>query len=101
MVATSSWLLPLVKWSVSVACKELVYSWPFTFVIVTALFFFVCFAVLFFTYTWDSSRSWCTPSCDSLSSTPNWGGSRSFYSFLHSPGRVARAGVPLAVHPFF
>ena len=23
-----------------------------------------------------------------------------FCSFLHSPGRVARAGVPLAVHPF-
>ena len=44
-----------------------------------------------------------------LSSIPNWvvaGVSVSlatacFCSFLHSPGRVARAGVPLAVHPFF
>ena len=55
------------------------YSWPFTFVIVTALFFlFIGFVVLFFNkYTWDSSRSWCTPGCHSLSSVPNWGGSMS------------------------
>ena len=37
----------LVKWSVVVVCEELVYSWPLTFVIVTALFFFVCLFVLF------------------------------------------------------
>ena len=37
----------LVKWSVVVVCKELVYSWPLTFVIVIVLFFFVCLFVLF------------------------------------------------------
>ena len=47
----------LVKWSVVVVCEELVYSWPLTFVIVTALFFlFVCL-FCFNKYTWDSSRS--------------------------------------------
>ena len=64
--------------------------------------FFVCLLCCFICkYTRDNSRSWCTPGCHSLSSVPNWGGSRSSCSFLYSPGRVARAGVPLAVHPFF
>ena len=36
----------LVKWSVIVVSQELVYSWPFTFVIATALFFFCFFYFL-------------------------------------------------------
>ena len=33
----------LVKWFVVVVCEELVYSWPLTFVIVTAIAFFIVF----------------------------------------------------------
>ena len=86
------------------------YSWPFTFVIVTALFF-VCLFVLFFfnKYTWDSSRRWCTPGCQSflvcqlgvVEGVSVFLATYVFCSFLHLPERVARAGVPLAVHPFF
>ena len=115
------------------------YSWPFTFVIATALFpfclfvllvyfltnihgtvagvgvllavtlYLVCptgvvagvsvsldthvFVLLFFSLTWENSKSRCALGCPSFL--------LSHLFFVHLPGTVARVGMPLAVHHFF
>ena len=87
------------------------YSWPFTFVIVTALFFCLfVFSFYFLTNIHGTVAGVGVLLAVTLYLVCPIGvvagvsvslATYVFVLFLHSPGRVARAGVPLAVHPFF